>query len=110
MFPGYATAGATVGLPDRRHGLLEVDRRANGAVRVGSLGISSLRGDYHQQYLAKNRDGDCGTGGPLPICGVTGGGEGVDGGVNLFLGNTKGYLVDSRACGLLPDNAGTVWS
>jgi len=32
----------------------------------GFRGISSLRGDYHQQYLAKNPDGYCGIGG----CGV----------------------------------------
>jgi hypothetical protein len=34
--------------------------------RRGFCGISSLRGDYHQQYLAKNPDGYCGVGG----CGV----------------------------------------
>ena len=32
----------------------------------GFCGISSLREDYHQQYLAKNPDGYCGIGG----CGV----------------------------------------
>jgi len=32
----------------------------------GFCDISSLRGDYHQQYLAKNPDGYCGIGG----CGV----------------------------------------
>jgi peptide-methionine (S)-S-oxide reductase len=32
----------------------------------GFCGISSLRGEYHQQYLAKNPDGYCGIGG----CGV----------------------------------------
>jgi peptide-methionine (S)-S-oxide reductase len=30
-------------------------------------GISAIRADYHQQYLAKNPNGYCGIGG----CGVT---------------------------------------